>query len=58
MASLWNVEDDSTKEIMLQFYTNIAQGMNKTEALTEAKLSPKNRHPAFWSPFILIGNGQ
>ncbi|MGB5768758.1 MAG: CHAT domain-containing protein, partial [Crocosphaera sp.] len=58
MASLWNAEDDSTKEIMLQFYTNLAQGMNKTEALTEAKLSQKNRHPAFWSPFILIGNGQ
>ncbi|MEA5534806.1 CHAT domain-containing tetratricopeptide repeat protein [Crocosphaera sp. XPORK-15E] len=58
MASLWVVDDNYTKEIMLEFYRNLNQGMNKTEALRQAKLSYKDNHPVFWSPFILIGSGK
>ncbi|GET35989.1 CHAT domain-containing protein [Microseira wollei] len=58
MASLWNADDDATKELMTQFYQNLKQGMSKGEALQKAKLSQINRHPYFWSPFILIGDAR
>lgn len=60
IASLWSVDDKTTKEIMVQFYQNIKQGMNKDEALRQAKLKQieMNLHPFFWSPFVLIGNGR
>ncbi|NEO98959.1 MAG: CHAT domain-containing protein [Symploca sp. SIO2E9] len=58
MASLWNAEDNTTKDIMVQFYGNLNQGMSKGEALRQAKLSQIQRHPFFWSPFILIGDAR
>jgi len=58
MASLWNAEDETTSEIMTQFYQNFNQGMSKGEALRQAKLQQIDRHPFYWSPFILIGNAQ
>jgi CHAT domain-containing protein len=57
MASLWSVEDSSTKDLMVEFYNNLKQGMSKAEALRQAKISQISRHPFFWSPFILIGDG-
>ncbi|NEQ40828.1 MAG: tetratricopeptide repeat protein [Okeania sp. SIO3I5] len=58
IASLWNVEDDTTKEIMVKFYQYLQQGMTKVEALRQAKLSYAREyvHPFYWSPLILIGN--
>jgi CHAT domain-containing protein len=43
---------------MVNFYSNLAQGTTKAEALRQAKLKDikTNRHPWFWSPFILIGD--
>jgi len=58
MASLWNAEDNTTKEIMIQFYQNIKNGMSKGEALQKAKISQIGRHPFYWSPFILIGDAR
>jgi CHAT domain-containing protein len=43
---------------MTQFYQNLNQGMSKGEALRQAKLQQIDRHPFYWSPFILIGNAQ
>ncbi len=62
MASLWSAEDTVSAEITTQFYTNLKQGMSKSEALRQAKLSHlktgEKSHPFFWSPFILIGEEQ
>ncbi|MEO0968768.1 MAG: CHAT domain-containing protein, partial [Cyanobacteria bacterium J06639_18] len=58
MASLWTVEDQATQELMIEFYQNIQQGMSKAEALQQAKLKQIDRHPYFWSPFVLIGDPQ
>jgi CHAT domain-containing protein/uncharacterized protein HemY len=54
IASLWTAEDTKTKEIAIQF----KKGMSKSEALRQAKLSQITIHPFFWSPLILIGDGQ
>ena len=58
MASLWSVDDSATQELMVAFYQNINKGMSKAEALRQAKLSQISRHPFYWSPFILIGDGR
>lgn len=66
IASLWEVSDPSTAQLMEEFYKNLATGkMTKSEALRKAQLSllhPTNKsteysHPYYWSPFILMGNG-
>ncbi|WP_449418990.1 CHAT domain-containing protein [Phormidium nigroviride] len=60
MATLWSVNDEETKELMIEFYRNINKGMSKVEALREAKISliKTKPHPFFWSAFILIGDGR
>jgi CHAT domain-containing protein/predicted negative regulator of RcsB-dependent stress response len=58
MASLWSVSDSATKDLMVEFYQNINKGMSKNEALRQAKLSQLQRHPFYWSPFILIGDAR
>jgi CHAT domain-containing protein len=62
IVSMWQVNDGSTSIIMSTFYKNLAQGMNKAEALQKAKLSYISNaqdiagHPAFWAPFIQLGD--
>jgi CHAT domain-containing protein len=62
IVSLWQVNDYATSEIMKNLYANLASGMKKDEALRQAKIqyikSAKGvfAHPAFWSPFIQMGN--
>ena len=61
LASLWFVEDESTSQLMEGFYTNLSRFKGtKAQALQQAQLAlldnPKFQHPAFWAPFILIGN--
>jgi CHAT domain-containing protein/predicted DNA-binding protein YlxM (UPF0122 family) len=58
MASLWSVADVATKDLMVEFYQNINKGRSKNEALRQAKLSQIDRHPFYWSPFILIGDAR
>lgn len=60
VASLWSVEDESTKLLMTEFYNGLQSGKSKVEALREAQLSvyntPKFQHPAYWSGFVLFGD--
>jgi|WetSurSiteA1Bulk_404760.scaffolds.fasta_scaffold02596_2 CHAT domain-containing protein len=60
IMSLWKVNDQTTKEIMISFNRNLKKGMEKDRALQQAKISflkgSKNLHPVFWSSFVLIGN--
>jgi len=60
IASLWSAADEETKEIMVEFYQNLKQGMRKDEAFRQGKLSQikNNVHPFYWSPFVLIGDGR
>ncbi|NJL90301.1 MAG: CHAT domain-containing protein [Coleofasciculaceae cyanobacterium SM2_1_6] len=56
VASLWDVDDGATKQLMVSFYEGIQQGLTKAEALRQAKLNLGSRHPYYWSAFILIGD--
>jgi CHAT domain-containing protein/Tfp pilus assembly protein PilF len=64
IVSLWQVSDESTKQLMVGFYKNLLNQKSKKKAgysdhLQKAKLKLINEgtyaHPFFWSPFILIG---
>jgi CHAT domain-containing protein len=64
VVTLWSVNDYVTAEIMKDLYSNLSNGMTKSEALQQAKLNFMKtaigigQHPAFWSPFVLIGNDE
>jgi CHAT domain-containing protein len=61
LASLWNVNDQSTALLMGQFYQVLAnKAVPKAEALRQAQLAllknPKYALPMFWAPYVLVGN--
>lgn len=57
--SLWNVNDEQTKDLMLEFYKNILKGENYSSALREAKLklinNQKTAMPKYWGAWMLVG---
>ncbi len=59
VASLWQVDDRATSELMRQFYEGL-KSMDKREALRLAQLDTKKRyaHPYYWAAFQLTGNSQ
>jgi CHAT domain-containing protein len=59
VLSLWDVHDDSTKEFMVEFYTQLQQGHSRAEAMQTAslRLRESRPHPYHWAPFLLIGKG-
>jgi CHAT domain-containing protein len=61
LATLWAVNDQSTADLMINFYRELAQpNLTKAEALRRAQLAllqqPQYRHPLYWAPFVLVGN--
>ena len=61
LASLWFVDDSATSQLIAQFYQQLQNPtLSKAQALQNAqkKLAAqwKFRHPAYWAPFLLIGN--
>ena len=60
IASLWNVDDAATAELMKHFYSNMLErGMEPAEALRAAQNSirqqPRWRSPHYWAAFTLQG---
>lgn len=60
IASLWQVDDVATSELMKQFYRNIQAGQSKKEALRQAQRSLWTNfpNPMFWAAFYLTGQGE
>jgi CHAT domain-containing protein len=61
LATLWSVDDESTAQLMSQFYQELADAkVTKAEALQRAQLTLlKNNNyaiPYFWAPYVLVGN--
>lgn len=60
--SLWPVADEATSQIMVNYYENLDNGINKGAALREAKLTylreqPKSKqHPYYWAAFVHLGD--
>lgn len=65
IMSMWSVPDQSTSELMIEFYKQLKKGLSKDDALRAAKLNyletnddPLFGHPYFWSGFLSIGQQQ
>ncbi len=61
LATLWSVRDESTAELMIEFYHQLTGSTpTKAEALRQAQLTllrnSAYKHPFFWSAFVLVGN--
>jgi len=63
VASLWRVSDNSTAQLMDDFYQQLNQGIPKAEALANVQRkfinnpdNPSHQHPYYWAAFILAGN--
>lgn len=56
-ASLWAADDESTAELMVRFYSLIAEGLRPAAALRAAQLSVRDQypHPYYWAAFALVG---
>ncbi|MDX2190812.1 MAG: CHAT domain-containing tetratricopeptide repeat protein [Bacteroidota bacterium] len=62
IVSLWTVSDNSTSELMQNFYKNLLGGSTEnklSESLQKAKLdlikNPNFSRPYYWAPFVMIG---
>ena len=57
LLTLWSVNDEATKRLMIDFYTNLQRGCSVTASLqiAQVKFIEQGEHPYYWSPFILIG---
>ena len=64
LATLWQVNDESTAELMSRFYRQLKADTNitKAEALRRVQLelwANKSKDwevPFFWAPYVLVGN--
>ena len=61
VASLWNVNDAATTDLMKSFYRKMKDGLAPARALQAAKLEMMRsgvaayRAPYFWAAFVLVG---
>ena len=63
VASLWQVDDEATTQLITKFYQSLREGLSKAEALQttqkawlEAHSQGRYNHPGYWASFILTGN--
>ena len=62
LTSLWQANDQVTYKLMNIYFQKLAEGMEKDEALRQAKLtfikqaSPLEAFPHYWAGFIQIGD--
>ncbi|NJM99372.1 MAG: CHAT domain-containing protein [Phormidesmis sp. RL_2_1] len=61
IASLWNINDESTAVLMNAFYQALADSpLTRADALRQAQLAllqnPKYQRPMYWAPYILLGS--
>jgi CHAT domain-containing protein len=57
VMSLWKVNDETTRQLMEEYYRSLLKGQGRAAALRQAMLSlrEKEPHPYAWAPFIALG---
>jgi CHAT domain-containing protein len=62
VASLWQVDDRATAQLITHFYQALKQGMSRAKALQAAQKHwlqqqpSERRHPGYWAALILVGS--
>jgi CHAT domain-containing protein/tetratricopeptide (TPR) repeat protein len=61
VATLWQIDDRATQQIITDFYQGLAQGLSKAEALQQAQVNwlqhhatAYDLHPGYWAAFALL----
>ena len=59
VASLWQVGDEGTAELMSAFHPHLEDGLEPAMALRQAKrtLIDRGETPSTWAAFVLLGDG-
>ena len=68
VVSQWKVRSDSTADLMIAFHRRLRVRLARPSgqrdlagalrmAALEIKRDPRYRHPFYWAPFVVIGNG-
>ncbi len=57
VMSLWKVNDEVTRDLMVDYYRRLLSGQGRVAALNEAMRALRTRqpHPYYWAPFVAIG---
>lgn len=60
VSSLWKINDESTRQFMEAYYSNLLAGVGRTSALRQAmrEFRRKQPHPYYWAPFIALGSDE
>ncbi|MCB9131401.1 MAG: CHAT domain-containing protein [Anaerolineales bacterium] len=61
VATLWRVDERSTRLLMERFYYELASGVHPATALHRSQIFLRNLNldyadPFYWAPFVLVGN--
>lgn len=63
LATLWQVDDRSTVELMEGFYSRLNQSTSTNDLATalaqvqrQLRKSVNYKHPFYWAPFVLVGH--
>ncbi len=57
LVTVWDVEDESTTELIRRFYHHLEARDQPARALRRAMIEHRDHlpHPYYWAPFVLIG---
>jgi len=62
IMSLWQVDDNATRDLMVGYYRRLREGKGRSESLRQAQLkllgSEETQHPYYWASFIPAGDWQ
>ena len=62
VVSLWQVDDEATRAMMVAYYTKLQAGGGRSEAMRATRLvmmrQPKTAHPFFWASFLVSGEAR
>jgi CHAT domain-containing protein len=60
LISLWRVQDDTTRDLMVEYYHHLLSGLGRSEALRQTQLAmlrnSATAHPYYWAAFINSGD--
>lgn len=58
LMSLWPVNDEATRDLMIAFYTELLKSGNTYQSFRKAQMEIRKKYPEpyYWASFILVGN--
>lgn len=62
VVSLWQVDDEATRTMMVEYYTKLQSGGGRSEAMRATRLAmmrqSKTAHPFYWASFLVSGEAR